>query len=157
RNPLALLLSGSPLYPIYLKLLGAKIGRGVVIFSRNVPVCTDLLTIGDRTVIRKDSFLTGYRAEAGVLRTGSITIGSDAFVGDTSVIDIDTSMGDGAQLGHVSSLHPGQAVPAGEHWHGSPAQRTEVDYRTVGPVKCGRVRRFSYSLTSLLALLLVYL
>ena len=41
-------------------------------------------------------------------------------------------MGDGAQLGHASSLHVGQAVPAGERWHGSPAQRTEVEYRSGG-------------------------
>ena len=33
---------------------GAKIGRGVTIFSPTVPVCTDLLTIGAGTVIRKD-------------------------------------------------------------------------------------------------------
>ena len=55
RNPLVLFMVGSPLYPLYLRALGAKVGRGVAIFSRSVPVCTDLLTIGDRTVIRKDS------------------------------------------------------------------------------------------------------
>ena len=60
-NPLVLF-AGSPLYSLYLRALGAKIGRGVAIFSRNVPVCTDLLTIGDGTVIRKDSFFNGYRA-----------------------------------------------------------------------------------------------
>ena len=43
RNPLVLF-AGSPLYVLYLRALGAKIGRGVVIFSRHVPVCTDLLT-----------------------------------------------------------------------------------------------------------------
>ena len=53
-NPLALLFAGSPLYVLYLRALGAKVGRGVVIFSRHVPVCTDLLTIGAGTVIRKD-------------------------------------------------------------------------------------------------------
>ena len=63
-NPLVLLFVGSPLYALYLRALGAKIGRGVVILSRNVPVCTDLLTIGDGTVIRKDSFLSCYRAHA---------------------------------------------------------------------------------------------
>ena len=52
-NPLALFV-GSPLYVLYLRALGAKVGRGVAIFSRNVPVCTDLLTIGAGTVIRKD-------------------------------------------------------------------------------------------------------
>ena len=44
-NPLVLF-AGSPLYSLYLRALGAKVGRGVVIFSPHVPVCTDLLTIG---------------------------------------------------------------------------------------------------------------
>ena len=56
-NPLVLFV-GSPLYSLYLRALGAKIGRGVVIFSRTVPVCTDLLTIGAGTVIRKESFIS---------------------------------------------------------------------------------------------------
>ena len=45
-NPLVLF-AGSPLYMLYLRALGAKVGRGAVIFSRHVPVCTDLFTIGD--------------------------------------------------------------------------------------------------------------
>ena len=56
-SPLALFV-GSPLYVLYLRALGAKVGRGVTILSRNVPVCTDLLTIGAGTVIRKDSFVS---------------------------------------------------------------------------------------------------
>ena len=101
-----------------------------------MPVCTDLLTIGDGTVIRKDSFLIGYRAHAGVIQTGPVTLGRDVFVGEKTVLDINTRMGDGAQLGHTSTLHSGQTVPAGERWHGSPAERTEVDYRTVPPAAC---------------------
>ena len=89
---------------LYLRALGAKVGRGAAIFSRHVPVCTDLLTIGDGTVIRKDSFFTGYRAHAGRIQTGAVTLGQDVFVGEKTVLDIGTSMGDGAQLGHSSSL-----------------------------------------------------
>ena len=58
-------------------------------------------------------------------------VGKDALVGEATVLDIGTSMGDGAQLGHSSSLHAGQAVPDGERWHGSPAQPTDVDYQRV--------------------------
>jgi non-ribosomal peptide synthetase-like protein len=50
-NPLALF-AGSPVYSLYLRALGARIGRGVTVFTRHVPVCTDLLTVGDGTVIR---------------------------------------------------------------------------------------------------------
>jgi non-ribosomal peptide synthetase-like protein len=126
------LFAGSPIYTLYLRALGAKLGRGVLILSRHAPVCTDLLTIGDGTVIRNHTFFTCYRARAGVLETGTVTLGRNVFVGEKSVLDIRTSMGDGAQLGHASSLHPGQAVPAGERWHGSPAQPTRSDYCPLG-------------------------
>jgi len=148
-NPLVLF-AGSPLYSLYLRALGAKVGRGAAIFTPHVPVCTDLLTIGAGTVIRKESFLLGYRAHAGRIQTGAVTIGRDVFIGDKTVLDIDTSMGDGAQLGHTSTLHSGQTVPDGERWHGSPAQRTEVDYRRVAPADYGRLRRASFSISTLL-------
>jgi len=157
RNLLVLLFAGSPLYVLYLRAMGAKVGRGVAIFSRNVPVCTDLLTIGGGTVIRKDSFFTCYRAHAGLIQTGPVTLGADVVVGEVTVIDIETSMGDGAQLGHTSSLHAGQVVPAGERWHGSPAQRTDVDYRGVAPTDCGTLRRVGYSVLQLLNLLVLYM
>jgi non-ribosomal peptide synthetase-like protein len=155
-NPLVLFV-GSPLYVLYLRALGAKVGRGVAIFSRTVPVCTDLLTIGEGTVIRKDSSFTGYRAHAGLIETGVVTLGRDALVGEATVLDIGTSMGDGAQLGHTSSLHTGQAVPVGERWHGSPAQRTEVDYRAVDPTDCSAMRRVLFPVVQLLGMLVVFL
>ena len=155
-EPAGPLLVGSPLYVLYLRALGAKVGRGVAIFSPHVPVCTDLLTIGDGTVIRKDSFFSCYRAHAGLIQTGAVTLGKDVFIGETTVLDIDTSMGDGAQLGHTSSLHAGQAVPGGERWHGSPAQRTEVDYRAVDPARCGTGRRAAYTVQQLLNVLLLW-
>ena len=155
-NPLALF-AGSPLYVLYLRALGAKVGPGVAIFSRTVPVCTDLLTIGEGTVIRKDSSFTCYRAHAGLIQTGAVTLGKDVTVCEATVIDIETVMGDGAQLGHRSALHAGQVVPDGQRWHGSPAQRTEVDYRAVDPTDCGTLRRAGYSVLQLLNLLLLNL
>src|SRR5207302_87636 len=127
-SPAARMFIGTPVYLLYLRALGARIGPGAVIFSRRVPVCTDLLTIGAGTVIRKEALFQCYRAQAGRLELGPVTLGRDVFVGERSVLDINTSMGDRAQLGHASGLHSGQAVPAGERWHGSPAQRTDVNY-----------------------------
>jgi non-ribosomal peptide synthetase-like protein len=156
-NPLARLLLGTPLYAAYLRAMGARIGRRVVIFTQHVPVCTDLLTIGAGSVIRKDTYLSGYHARAGVIETGAITLGADVFVGEHSVIDIGTALGDGAQLGHASALLAGQAVPAGECWHGSPAQPAGPgdDYRTVPPARCGALRRASYSAMRLVLVLAV--
>ncbi|MFG3288296.1 Pls/PosA family non-ribosomal peptide synthetase [Streptomyces sp. NPDC048179] len=155
-NPMVFL-TGTPLYVLYLRALGARIGRGVTILSHSVPVCTDLLTIGAGTVIRKDSFLLCYRAYAGHIQTGRITLGENVFVGEKTVLDIDTSMGHGAQLGHSSALYRGQAVPDGEHWHGSPAEPTRVDYVRVAPAPCGTLRRAWFGLGTLLQLLLLYI
>src|SRR5262249_906634 len=115
-NPGVYLLVGSPLYGLYLRALGARIGPEVVILSRRVPVCTDLLTIGAGTVIRRESIFLGYRAQAGRIEIGPVTLGRDVYVGEMTALDIDTSMGDGAQLGHASALLSGQSVPAGERW-----------------------------------------
>lgn len=155
-NPLVLF-AGSPIYILYLRALGAKVGRGVTIFSRNVPVCSDLLTIGDGTVICKDSFLLCYRARAGWIETGTVALGRDVFIGEKTVLDIETAMGDGAQLGHASSLHAGQVVPDGERWHGSPAQRTEVDYLRVAPANCGTLRRASFAMLTVLETFFLFL
>src|SRR5881409_490913 len=156
-SPAARLFIGTPLYLLYLRALGAKIGPGVVIFSRRVPVCTDLLTIGAGTVIRKEAIFLCYRAQAGRLETGAVTLGRNVFIGEKTVLDINTSMGDGAQLGHASALHSGQAVPDGERWHGSPAQRTELNYLRVAPAPCSTLRRASFSVLTLLSVFLLYL
>ncbi|MFI9803653.1 Pls/PosA family non-ribosomal peptide synthetase [Streptomyces sp. NPDC052301] len=155
-NPMVFFVE-NPLYVLYLRLLGARIGKGVTILSHTVPVCTDLLTIGDGTVVRKDSFILGYRAHSGRIQTGRITLGREVYIGEKTVLDIDTSMGDGAQLGHSSALHRGQAVPDGAHWHGSPAQPTETEYVRVAPARCGTGRRAWFALVTLLQLYFLYI
>ena len=156
-NPCALLFVGSPLYVLYLRALGAKIGARAAIFSRRIPVCTDLLTIGADTVIRRESFFQGYRVQASRIEIGTVTIGRDAVVGERTALDIDTAMGDGAQLGHSSSLHSGQRIPSGERWHGSPARRTDVDYLRIAPMPVRTLRRVWFSVGTLLLVLFVYL
>ncbi|WP_427173087.1 Pls/PosA family non-ribosomal peptide synthetase [Arthrobacter sp. 92] len=155
-SPLALL-TGSPLYVMYLRALGAKIGRNVAILSRAAPICTDLLTIGDGTVIRKDSVYSGYRAQGGLIQTGRITIGRNAFIGEATVIDIETTMGDGAQLGHSSCLQSSQAIPDGQHWHGTPAQPTTTNYLRIDAPDCGRLRPIAYCTMQIATLLFVSL
>ena len=117
-----------------------------------MPVCTDLLTIGAGTIVRKASSFTGYRAYAGMIQTGPVTIGSGALVGEATVLDIGSSIGDAAQLGHTSALHAGQSVPAGAHWHGSPAEPTSVNYRAVPTAKGGTLRKLAYTLVQLVML-----
>lgn len=152
-NPLVLFV-GSPIFTWYLRMLGAKIGKDAVILSPHIPVCSDLLTIGDNAVVCKDSFYHCYSARNGQIHTGPVAIGENAFVGEMTVLDIGSLLGDGAQLGHSSSLHAGQQVPEGEHRCGSPAlQQTPVDYRSVEPADCSTARKVAYSACLLVGLL----
>ena len=156
-NPLMLVAPGSPLLPLYLRALGAKIGPGVVLLSRTVPACPDLLTIGARSTVRKDALVPCYRAEPGRLRLGRVTIGSDVVIGEATVVDIDTVIGDGGRLAHSSSLHEGQRIPAGGTWWGTPARVGGSAAGMPGDAYCGPVRRIAYGLGQLLMLVGVWL
>lgn len=155
RSAPVALFKGSPLYSFYLRLLGAKLGHNTVIESRSVPVCTDLIALGDDTILRKDSTLLGYRAEAGYIHTGPIRIGSNCLVGEGSVLDIKTAMGDRSQLGHSSSLQSGQEIPACERWHGSPAVPTTADYSKVADLPTTRLHRVVYEAFQIFGLLTI--
>ena len=152
RSTPVMAFTGTPLYNVYLRLLGAKIGRNAVISCRYGPVCTDLISIGDDTILRKDTIVLGYRAQSGFIHTGPIAIGREAFVGEASVIDIGTAMGDRTQLGHASSLQTGQSIPEGKRYHGSPAVETQSDYCPIESMEGASLRGALYVALELAAL-----
>jgi non-ribosomal peptide synthetase-like protein len=135
---------GTPLYNAYLRLMGARIGRNVILKCRFPPVCTDLVTIGDNTIIGNETSLLGYRAQSNFIHMGPVTIGSHAYVGERSVLDIDTAMGNNTQLGHASSLQSCQRVPDGKHYHGSPAVETLSNYCPIEGKNGTALRGFLY-------------
>ena len=156
-NPMARLFIGTPLYALYLRALGARVGRGATILTQHIPVCTDLLTIGAGSLITKDNHVSCYRARAGLIETGYVILGAGSFIGEHSVMDINTAVGERAQLGHASALLSGQLVPPGEIWHGCPAERAPdgTVYQVVPPARCGALRRTWFCVTRLLLMLAV--
>ncbi len=151
-----MLFAGTPIYNMYLRLLGANIGRNVVNFSQFMPVPTDLITIGDNTVLQKQSIIVGYKAENGYIHIGPITIGSNCYIGEASVLDIYAEMGDDTQLGHSSSLQSYQQVPAGKNFHGSPAIETTTNYKRVEPETLTYLRKFIFCLVQVVLPVLLF-
>ncbi len=147
--------TGTPIYNAYLRLMGAKIGRGAVISCRYGPVCADMISIGENAILRKDTILLGYRAQSNFIHIAPVEIGRNAFVGEASVIDIDVAMGDDTQLGHASSLQSGQRVPDGKRYHGSPAVETTSDYCPIQSREIGWLRTAFYTSLELGALVLI--
>jgi non-ribosomal peptide synthetase-like protein len=113
-------LVGTPLLPIYLRLMGARVGRGCTLDSALIGAW-DLIDIGDDTSIGADTQLLGYRVEGGLLHIGGVTVGRGCFIGNHSALGLGTRMGDHARLDDQSLLPDGHAVPAGESYRGSPA------------------------------------
>jgi non-ribosomal peptide synthetase-like protein len=155
-SPLSLF-HGSPLTALNLRALGARVGPGALILTTHMPVCTDLLTIGAGAVVRKESFLNGYRVVAGVVETGPVTIGRDAVIGEQTTVDVRTRIGDRAELAHASSLHAGQSVPDGQRWLGSPAEPGATPPSPVPPSSCTARRRLLYGLMQVFVTLFVWI
>ena len=114
-------LVGTPLLGIYLRLMGAKVGRDVQLHSDNFAIY-DLLHIGDGSSVNADANLLGYTVEDGFLKIGGVTLGQRCFVGARSTLALNATMSDDAALEDLSLLPRGATIPAGAIWRGSPAQ-----------------------------------
>ena len=112
--------AGTPLLNIYLRLMGANIGRDAHLASDDLSAF-DLVSIGGRTTLGIESSLTNCTVEDGWLKLGTINIGPDCVIGIRSVIGRNTVMEAGSSLGDLSMLPAGSHVSAGESWLGSPA------------------------------------
>jgi non-ribosomal peptide synthetase-like protein len=121
----AQLFAGSPSYNLYLRALGVRLGRNALVLSKHSPIATDLVRIGSEAVIRDEVHMDGYRVESGWVILGPIEIGARALVGEGSLVEIRTSIGDDGELAHASTLVEGAHIPAGRRHHGSPS--TDAD------------------------------
>lgn len=119
----AYLLSGSSLNAWWLRALGARIGKDVVVGSFTLRAA-DLLSIGDGVSIGNAVNLENARVERGRLRLGRIRLDDDACVGSFAVLEGNTHVGVAGHLEGQSALGDGMSVPAGRVWSGSPARDT---------------------------------
>src|SRR5262249_49499441 len=106
-------LCGTPLLNIYLRLMGAHIGRNVHLDSDSLAIY-DLLQIGDESNINVDSNLLGYTVGEGFLKLGQVTIGNRCFVGTRAAMREDTVLEDDSALEDLSLLPRGSTIPRGE-------------------------------------------
>lgn len=149
------LLVGSPLYSLYLRALGARIGRHALVLTDRIPICADLIEIGADAVVAPTVKLDGYRVRGGRVETGRVSIGAKAMVGYGSHLDIRTTVGEGASLAHASALLEGQTVPDGRAWHGSPGVDAGPAADAAPRPRIGTAPRVLYAALQAAALLLV--
>jgi non-ribosomal peptide synthetase-like protein len=111
-------LQGMPLLNLFFRLMGARIGRDVVINSCNM-FDFDLLEIGEGTLLA-DCVVIGHVGEEGMLRLRPVSIGRGCTIGQSSVVFPGSVMEDGSVLGALSLLPKDRRLPAGTRWGGNP-------------------------------------
>ncbi|QWF84176.1 Pls/PosA family non-ribosomal peptide synthetase [Amycolatopsis sp. CA-230715] len=117
-------LSGSPLLPGYLRLLGARVGRRCHIATGALPVPA-LLDLGDDASIGYGAQLHCSSVAHGWVTIGPVAVGARAFVGANAVLEPGSRISADASLADMAIATTGQVIPAGEHWAGSPSTRQD--------------------------------
>lgn len=111
----------TPFANIFLRLLGAKLGKNVQINSKYVFDVT-LLEIGDNTVIGGGAIIIGHIAERGILKLRKVKIGKNVTVGSHSTIMPGCEIGDNAIIGASAVLQKGTKVEPRDIYYGVPAK-----------------------------------
>ncbi|MER2266421.1 Pls/PosA family non-ribosomal peptide synthetase [Methylobacterium oxalidis] len=115
-------LQGSPVIAIYLRLLGAKIGRDALISDIEVGA-PDLLSIGDGASLGGRLVVANAEVVGNELVIGRVEIGRDVSIGTSCVVSHDTVIGAGAEIADLTTVPVGSRVGAGERWDGSPGRK----------------------------------
>ncbi|HEV7925705.1 MAG TPA: amino acid adenylation domain-containing protein, partial [Verrucomicrobiae bacterium] len=113
-------LAGTPWMPLYLRALGARIGKDVMIDSITLGA-PELLTVEDGVSIGTFVNIENARVEGGELVLGPVRLKRESAVDSYSVLEEGTTLGEGARLCGQSALASGRTVPDGEIWEGAPA------------------------------------
>jgi len=114
-------LRGTPWIGLYLRLMGAKVGRRCYIDTTDLTE-HDLVTIGDDVALNDYAGLQTHLFEDRVMKVGAITVGDRATIGSLAIVLYDAEIGADAQLGDLSVVMKGETLPDGTNWEGSPAR-----------------------------------
>ena len=123
--------AGTPLMNIFLRLLGAKIGKDTYINTSAVSVY-DLLNIGNNVSICTDTHLRGYNISDGYLNIGNIELEDNVFVGTRCNLSHNSKMERNSSIEDLTAVPENGIIPANENWGGSPAVKIGINEKSEG-------------------------
>jgi non-ribosomal peptide synthetase-like protein len=129
-----------PLYaslatPVWLRLLGARVGRGVE--ASTVLLLPKMTTIGDHAFLADDTMIAGYELGGGWMRVARTKVGKRAFLGNSGMAAGGRSVPKNGLVAVLSAAP--KKSKAGTSWLGSPpvklrrTARTGDESRTFAP------------------------
>jgi non-ribosomal peptide synthetase-like protein len=123
--------AGTPALAVWLRSLGARIGRGVWCDSYWLPE-PDLVTLGDGSTVNRGCVVQTHLFHDRIMSMDTVTLDPGATLGPHSVILPGAVIGAHATVGPASLVMRGEAVPVGSRWSGNP----------IGPWRAVKVRAY---------------
>lgn len=110
------------LYPVYLRWMGATIGKDVVFNTQHV-YDLDIIEVGDKTVIGANASILGHVGEKGKLVRAPIRIGARCTIGQYTNIFPGVTMGDNCHVGAMSLVPKGMKLDGDAIYGGVPVRK----------------------------------
>ena len=115
------LFRGSPIWTMYLRLNGARMGRRVFVNTLSISD-HNLLDFGDGVVIGADVHVSGHTVEGGIVKTGTVRLGHDVTIGLGTMLEIDVEAGPHCQVGAMSLVPKHTKLKGGALYVGIPVK-----------------------------------
>lgn len=140
-------ITGTPLYPVYLRLLGAKIAPDAQLSPIQIGA-EDLVTIEADVSLGSGTNLNNAWVEGGLLKLRRIHLGEHSYLGSGVVVGGDSRIEAWGELRDLSYLPQGGLIAEREVWVGSPAKKefTKNLSETFQPLDVSKAKRFRYQL-----------
>ncbi|MEC3953142.1 Pls/PosA family non-ribosomal peptide synthetase [Nocardia sp. CDC153] len=111
--------TGTPVLNLWLRGLGATIGRGVWCESYWLPEA-DLVTLGDGATVERGCVVQTHLFHDRIMAMDTVTLGAGATLGPHCVALPASMIGAGATIGPASLVMRGDSVPPSTRWWGNP-------------------------------------
>lgn len=111
--------TGTPALAVWLRSLGATIGRGTWLETYWLPEA-DLVTIGSGASVARGTVVQTHLFHDRVMQLDTVRLDAGATLGPHSVVLPAAGIGAGATVGPSSLVMRGEQVPPGSRWSGNP-------------------------------------
>ncbi|MFI9275429.1 Pls/PosA family non-ribosomal peptide synthetase [Kitasatospora sp. NPDC052896] len=112
---------GTPLLTLWLRALGAEIGRGVWCESYWLPEA-DLVTLGDGVSVNRGCVLQTHLFHDRIMRMDTVVLRAGATLGPGGIVLPGSTIGERSTLGPASLVMRAESVPADSRWLGNPIE-----------------------------------
>lgn len=110
---------GTPLLTVWLRTMGARIGRGVWLETYWLPE-SDLVALGDGATVNRGCVVQTHLFHDRIMSMDEVTLGAGATLGPHGIVLPGASIGTATTVGPGSLVTRGDEVPAHTRWLGNP-------------------------------------